>query len=29
MDWTYVLGFIVFAGLFGYLAYALVKPEKF
>jgi K+-transporting ATPase KdpF subunit len=25
----YVLGMIVFAGLFAYLVYALIKPEKF
>jgi K+-transporting ATPase KdpF subunit len=29
MDWTYLLGFFVFLGLFGYLAYALMHPEKF
>lgn len=29
MGWTYVLGLFVCAGLFGYLAYALMKPEKF
>ena len=29
MDWTYLLGLIVFAGLFGYLGYALINPEKF
>ena len=29
MDWTYLLGLIVFAGLFAYLGYALMKPEKF
>lgn len=29
MDWTYGLGFTVFAALLGYLVYALMKPEKF
>lgn len=29
MDWTYALGYAVYAGLFGYLFYALMKPEKF
>ena len=29
MDWTYGIGFFVFACLFGYLGYALMKPEKF
>lgn len=29
MTLDYVLGGIVTAGLFAYLVYALVKPEKF
>lgn len=29
MDGDFVLGLLVFAGLFCYLAYALMKPEKF
>jgi K+-transporting ATPase KdpF subunit len=29
MDWTYILGFLACVGLFGYLTYALIKPEKF
>lgn len=29
MDWTYVLSYVVYAALFFYLAYALMKPEKF
>lgn len=29
MDASFILGLLVFAGLFAYLAYALIKPEKF
>jgi K+-transporting ATPase KdpF subunit len=29
MDWTLVLGLFAFAGLLGYLAYALMNPERF
>lgn len=29
MDAHFILGLSVFAGLFVYLAYALIKPEKF
>lgn len=29
MDWTYTLSLAVYAGLFIYLAYALIRPEKF
>lgn len=29
MDWTYMLSLMVYAGLFIYLVYALIKPEKF
>lgn len=29
MEWSYILGFLVFAGLLGYLTSALIKPEKF
>lgn len=29
MDWTYILGYAVFAALLIYLIYALIKPEKF
>lgn len=29
MDASYIFGLFVLAGLFAYLAYALMKPEKF
>lgn len=29
MDTHFILGLAVFAGLFAYLAYALINPEKF
>lgn len=29
MELDYFLGLAVFVALFGYLAYALIKPEKF
>lgn len=29
MHWDYFLGLAVFIALFGYLGYALMKPEKF
>jgi K+-transporting ATPase KdpF subunit len=29
MDWSFDLGLAVFSALFVYLAYALMKPEKF
>jgi len=29
MSWVYVLSALVAVGLFGYLLFALFKPEKF
>lgn len=29
MDWTYALSLVVYGGLFIYLGYALIRPEKF
>jgi K+-transporting ATPase KdpF subunit len=29
MNWEYLLSAVIAAGLLAYLAYALLKPEKF